>query len=252
MLKHDRLVEMEQYMIQKESVSIPELCAHFKISMNTARRDIDILASRGIIAKVYGGILLNKGLDLLPYPDRAVIHAAEKIKIAQIASRFVNNGDTIFIDSGTTTVHMIPFLSHMKELTIVSHSLDVFQEASKHQNFNIISLGGVLNFKTYSFIGMLALKGLQDLHINKCFMATVGLALDAGLTSSSFFEAEIKKTVLNKSMEKFVLADSTKIGTISLIKVAPLDAVNAIITDAEPSMEYVEFCREKGVKILCA
>lgn len=115
MLKEDRIKGIENYVIKHENVSINTLCSLFDVSKNTIRRDISELERKGVIKKIYGGITLKNKTSTVPFQQREIKHKETKKIIAKAASNLVENGDIIYIDSGTTTMHMIPFLSDKKK-----------------------------------------------------------------------------------------------------------------------------------------
>lgn len=240
-MKQNRINEIETYLIQKKSASMTELCDKFNISQNTARRDIAELCSRGVASKVYGGIILNTENDIVPYNMRSVSNLSEKMALAQIASKYIKEGETIYIDSGTTTVNMLQYIPENINLTIISNSLNVYNEAARFAHLNVISTGGLLYHKTNSFIGMTAINTLRDYHINKAFMAATGVSLDSGAMNNSFHEAEIKKAVTRQCKAVILMADYTKIEKPASIAFSPLESLHAFITDKKPPNEYMDF-----------
>ena len=142
-MKVSRLNSIEQYVISRETVSIDELCEVFGVSKNTIRRDLNELEMRGHITKVYGGVTATVPSGAVPTPIRSSLNTVDKSLIGRLAAEEVEDGDTIFIDSGTTTLCLLRFLVAKKRITIITHSLGALSEASKYDNLNIISLGGI-------------------------------------------------------------------------------------------------------------
>ena len=142
-MKVSRLNSIEQYVISHETVSIDELCEVFGVSKNTIRRDLNELEMRGHITKVYGGVTATVPAGAVPAPIRSGLNQIDKSLIGRLAAEEVMDGDTIFIDSGTTTLCLLRFLVAKKRITIITHSLGALSEAAKYDNLNIISLGGI-------------------------------------------------------------------------------------------------------------
>jgi DeoR family myo-inositol catabolism operon transcriptional repressor len=249
-MKLKRINEIEKYLMQKQSLSIPELCEHFGVSLNTIRRDISELCKSGVASKVYGGIVLKKENEVVPYNTRSVSNLYEKMEIAKLASRFIEDGDTIYVDSGTTTVHLLENIPQGINLTIVSNSLNVYNEASKYPYLNVVSIGGLLYHKTNSFVGITAVQSLEEYHINKAFMAATGITLEAGATNNSFHEAEVKRAVIRKCKKIILMADHTKIGKAAAITFCPLESVYAFVTDREPPREYADLLATRSIRCL--
>ncbi len=246
-MKQNRINEIETYLLQKKSVSIPELCEKFKVSQNTIRRDITELCSRGIASKVYGGIVLNKENDIVPYNMRSVSNIHEKMALAALASKYIEDGETIYIDSGTTTVNILQYIPENINLTIISNSLNIYNEAARFPHLNVISTGGLLYHKTNSFIGMTAIDTLHDYHINKAFMAATAICIESGAMNNSFHEAEIKKAVTRRCRNIILMADHTKIGKSASIAFCPLESLQAFVTDKKPPDEYIDFFNSRNI-----
>jgi DeoR family myo-inositol catabolism operon transcriptional repressor len=249
-LKTGRIREIEEYIRNKEIVSLSELCETFGISMNTVRRDINELVSRGSAKKVYGGVCAVSR-DLIPYDERESKNAENKKRIAKAAAALVKDGDIIFIDSGTTTHHMVSYLKD-KRVTILTDSLNVCLDALAFPNISVITPGGPLSRKTSSFSGWRDYDFMRDINIKKAFMAATGVSISDGVTNSSPEEYEIKKRVVNKSDSVYLLADSSKFDRSSMMTFCRMNELNSIITEAVPPQEYVNYCADSGIEIVVA
>ena len=245
-MKVSRLNSIEQYVISRETVSIDELCEVFGVSKNTIRRDLNELEMRGHITKVYGGVTATVPSGAVPTPIRSSLNTVDKSLIGRLAAE---DGDTIFIGSGTTTLCLLRFLVAKKRITIITHSLGALSEASKYDNLNIISLGGIYSPTTDSFVGLSAIEALSSMRINKAFMGATGVSLTAGMTNTTFLEAEIKRAVVHRADSIYGMADSSKIGREAIVTFCHLKDLTAFITDREPPKEYVDLCHQENVKL---
>lgn len=251
-MKISRLNAIEQYVISKETASIDELCEVFGVSKNTIRRDLNDLESRGHITKVYGGVTaVPSGNPVLPSPVRSGINQADKNLIGRLAAEEVKDGDTIFIDSGTTTLCMLRYLNNRKKLTIITHSLAALSEASKYENLSLICPGGIYSPPTDSFVGLSTFESLSGMTINKAFMGATGVSLESGMTNTTFLEAEIKKGVVQKATSVYLMADASKLDKEAVISFCQLRDLSAFITDRQPADSYIEFFRHNGIRVLC-
>jgi DeoR family transcriptional regulator, myo-inositol catabolism operon repressor len=249
-LKASRIKELETYIIGNERATIEELCNLLKVSKNTMRRDINELEKQGMIKKVYGGIILNDKKTTEPFESREVRNKEAKQAIAHIASTLVDDGDIIYIDSGTTTLHMIPYLSQIKNLTIITNNLNVIIDSIPFSNLNIISTGGTLFRRTNSFVEIEAVSLLKKYNISKAFMATTGVSISKGVTNSSSYEYDIKKYIVEKCDNIILLADNTKLGRASLTTYYNLKDIQTFITNVQPADEYVDFFKEHNIALL--
>jgi len=245
-----RINQIENYLNINGAASVQELRDKFNVSLNTIRRDIDELQSRGIISKVYGGIVLNKDSDVVPFSTRSVSNKQEKEIICEIASSLLVPNSTIYIDSGTTTIPLLKHIDPDMNITIVSNSLNVFNEATKYPGLSVISLGGLLSEKTNSFIGIAAINHLREYSINKAFMTATAVSLDDGATNNSFHESEIKKSVILQSNEIVMLADSSKLSKQASLSFCPLDKVDVFVTDKKPSEEFAVYFESHAIDLL--
>lgn len=250
-MKISRLNAIEQYVIAKETVSIDELCEVFGVSKNTIRRDLNDLEARGHIAKVYGGVtsVASNGA-ILPAPVRSSMNSADKNHIGRLAAGEVKDGDTIFIDSGTTTLCMLRHLTGRKKLTIVTHSLAAMAEASKYSNLSLICPGGIYSPPTDSFVGLSTFEALSGMTINKAFMAATGISLESGMTNTTFLEAEIKRGVASRAASVSLMADNSKLDKEAVISFCQLRDLTAFITNRKPSDRYTDFFRAHDIRVL--
>lgn len=249
-MKSQRIENIEQYLSQHKSAELNELCEIFDVSKNTIRRDIDILQQEGKIQKVYGGVLYIDHKNLIPFAQRELFLKDEKKKIAIKASELIKDNDILFVDSGSTTANIIPFIKDKQNITIITNSLTVLNEALLLNNCNVISTGGHLLKETCSFTGIEAMNLLTKLNAHKAFIAASGLSLDNGLTNSSTLEAEIKKIILNVSKEKILLLDHSKFDTSSLVTFANISDIDMIITDKLPQKPYIDRFKEDQVELI--
>ena len=249
-MKISRLNAIEQHILLNETVKIDDLCEIFTVSKNTIRRDLNELETRGHIAKVYGGVTAVKPKDIIPVPVRNNLNASSKVCIAELASKLVNDGDTIFIDSGSTVVNMVEYLSLKNKITIITHSLNVVSQASKFPNINIIGLGGVFLPTTGSFVGLSTLETLDSIKINKAFMAASGVSIDGGLSNNTFLEAEIKKKIASRSKEIHLLCDATKINSDATVSFCCLKELTTLITDKKPDDVYIDYCKANNINLI--
>lgn len=251
-MRAKRIDLIEQYIYEYKSVSLDKLCEKFQVSKNTIRRDINYLTEKGVIKKVYGGVTVNESStisDLVSFEARHLTNIDEKNKIAKLAAEYVCDGDTIFIDSGTTPLNMIDALKDKKNLTIITYSIQIVIKAMQYPDITVISLPGVLKRPTYSFIGSGSFEYLQTFNINKAFMSCTGLSVENGICNASAEEYDIKKTAVSKSQTIYLLADHSKFNKVALMTFCDLENIHCIITDQVPSANFVDFCEYNSIEL---
>ena len=251
-MKIDRRRKIHETLKERHNISINELCDMFGVSKNTIRRDIADLEEKGIIEKVYGGIVLAETPDDAPEPFafREARNLAAKKLIGRLAAAQVTDGDVIYIDSGTTTVHMIPYLLERKRLTIVTASVHVINMAASYNRLNVISTGGTFYAPSMAFVGPQVIECLHRYNVTKTFLASTGLSLEHGATNTSPLECEIKQCMMHKDCPHFLLVDSSKFDHATLMSYAPLKDLDYIITNEMPPEKYVRHCAENDVQLI--
>lgn len=181
--------------------------------------------------------------------EKTVALAREKDLLCRQAAQLVEDGDIIYIDSGTTCRNMIDYISD-KNVTIITNSLRVTARATEYSNLNVISLPGKLKTDTLSLVGTDCLEYFKRYNIGKAFLSCSGISVKNGLTIASAEEYIIKKAVIENSQENYLLADHPKFGKVSLMTYAKLDQIQSVITDHILPKEYQEQCDINNIDLL--
>ena len=251
-MKTDRMLEMERYILTQGSATMEELREHFDVSMNTVRRDVSELLKRGTVEKVYGGVCARKNEQTLtPYEVRRRGSESAKAQIGRCAATLVHDGDIIFIDSGTTTLHMIDHLADKRDLTIITNNLEAINRALPLENITIIALPGQVRRKTHSLTGDDAVRYLKRFNITTAFMASTGLSTH-GVTNSSPLEYEIKKCAVESAETTVLLLSRAKFGVTGLMTFAQLEDFDMLVTDEAPSPEDQARVKNSGARLMIA
>lgn len=246
-MKISRLNALEQYILTQKTVTIDDLCQVFDVSKNTIRRDLNELEARGQICKVYGGVTAN---TVVSVPLRTSASPTDKNTIGQLAASEVRDGDTIFVDAGTTALCLLQYLSSRRRVTVVTHALSVMRETARYENLNLISLGGVYAPASDSFVGLSAYETLSSMRLNKAFMATNGVSIEHGITHNTFLEAEMKKGAVQHAQQVYVMADCSKMDKSGTISYAPFSQITALITERRPAEKFVKYAQTHGVRLV--
>lgn len=248
MLKTKRINQIQEYVQEHRTVSLDELVEVFGVSKNTIRRDVQLLVEQGDFKKVYGGVAVNHS-TLISFHDRKIRYQPEKQKIAKLAANFVEDGDIIFVDSGTTTFEMLEFIKN-KNITIITNNFDFISEAIAYDNLNILSTGGMLERSTRSFVNFKSNDIFKTYNINKAFMASTGISLTNGVTNSSPLESEIKKAAVEKCSQVFLLVDSYKFDKYALTTYCGLDEIDYLITNKLSNENYQQYFQTNNIKLI--
>ncbi len=247
-VRNSRIMQMESYILEHQSVTLEELSAKFGMSMNTVRRDIGEILKNKQVEKVYGGVRAVVKPMLLPFDERNLRMHDAKLVIGRLAAAEVVDGDSIFVDSGTTTLNMIPHLKNRVNVTIITYSASIIFSALPYKNITVIMLPGVLDRKTNSFTGLDTTRALSAFNVKKAFMAATALSLAGGATNSSPLEFEIKRMAVERSEKVYLLVDAGKFDKAALITYAKLGELTAVISDRRAPHELSESMDQLGVR----
>ncbi|MCB2829232.1 DeoR/GlpR family DNA-binding transcription regulator [Streptococcus dysgalactiae] len=215
--------------VKDNYVALEDLMQLLDSSESTVRRDLGELEQEGRLHRVHGGAELFHSLqEELSNQEKSVKNSQIKQALAQKASRFIYDNDVIFIDAGTTTEFLLPFLQG-KNVTVVTNSI---HHATRLVDLSIktIIIGGYVKQTTDASIGSVALEQIRQMNFDKAFLGMNGVD-EAYLTTPDMEEAVIKKAVIANAKVSYILVDGSKIGQVSFVKVAAINQVT-IITEA--------------------
>ncbi len=243
----ERQQQILQYVRNNKVVKLVTLTKEFNVSMETIRRDIQLLVQEKKIEKFYGGVKYIEPVEGL-IDNRLTQQLKEKIAIAKACASLVEDGDCIFIDSGTTTYQMTPFLLGKEKLTVVTNSLPVAFDLIG-SNIEVMIIGGKIRHSEKSVTSNDFLFRFEHLNINKAFICASGVTLEKGISDFSVEEAMTRKQLINISQTVYVATDSSKFNKDVAIQVCPLNQVDMIITDNTLSKETVVKYSEAGIEL---
>lgn len=232
MLPIERQNKYLDLLSNKDVITISDFMSKFNISIETVRRDLSILEKQDKIEKVYGGAKLKRSLLSEPaMQDRMIHKIKEKDCIGRKCSEFIDDGDCIFIDSGSTTYHITKHIKDKKNLTIITNSIAVINELI-NTDFEIIIIGGKIRHEERSVVTFDYIFNFSELNIQKSFICAGGVTVENGISDFNMQEAVTRKKIIERSRKIYVAADSSKLGRDVMINIAPLDKINFIITDS--------------------
>jgi DeoR/GlpR family transcriptional regulator of sugar metabolism len=212
-------------------IRVEDICLKLQVSAATVRRDLDQLERNGAIRRVHGGaVSVESRLDEPGFDDKTNLAAREKRMIAEAALEFVGPDETIYLDGGSTVLELARLLRDRTNLTVVTNSLHAAHELSG-RGPRLIVIGGELRRLSQTLVGPLTRLLLQDLHLDKAFMGTMGFTLKEGLSTTDPSEAFTKELVMKQARQVIVLADSSKAGKLSFARAGRWEDVDVLITD---------------------
>ncbi|MCR8726140.1 DeoR/GlpR family DNA-binding transcription regulator [Frigidibacter sp. ROC022] len=253
LLSEPRRRRILEWLQEEGSARVRELAAAFQVSEATIRQDLEKLEGEGFITREHGGAFLNT----VPSQVGAMtLHHTEnmdlKRKIGACAAALVENGETIILDAGTTTTEVATRLVNRKNLTVITNALNIAMILGAVPGFAVHMPGGQFKAPTLSLSGDKSVEYFRNIFAGKLFLATAGVAIDAGLTYPSFADLQLKEAMIKAASHVYLVADSTKINRSSFTRLGALEVVNTFITDDGISDRDAKEFERRGIAILIA
>jgi DeoR family transcriptional regulator of aga operon len=241
LLVEERRRRIMELVEAQERATVEELVPRFGVSAVTIRGDLDALASGGLLVRSHGGALKRiDSAEDVPIAVKETLHHAEKVRIGQAAAEMIRDGETILLDSGTTTAEIARQIKMMKlqSLNIITNALNIAMELASVPFVRLIMIGGILRQPSFSLCGPHAEHTLRHLHADRLFLGVDSL------------EAQLNAIMIQVSREVIVTADSSKFQRRSLSVIGKLDLVQKLITDTGVSQETVAALRARNVEVI--
>ncbi len=254
MLDAERRQQIVAYIEDRNGATVGELRDRFGVSEATARRDVALLSRQGLIERAHGGAVPRRarrssGFPEPPILERATLMVDEKHRIGALAGRFVDDGDTIIVNGGTTTEHLIPHLSERQGLTVITNALNIATLLRAYPSITVILLGGVLHHSSFSLVGLLGEDALANLRADKLFAGIPAIHTGYGLSNDDMAEAQMDRAIMAAAREVTILADHSKFGRVAIVRVAPIKQVHRVVTDAKTPADQLAALREQGILV---
>jgi DeoR/GlpR family transcriptional regulator of sugar metabolism len=224
-----------------------------QVSEATIRRDLGWLEKEGLLERTHGGAILSQRMEAEPeYSHSAQAHPNEKQAIGVAAAALVENGDTIFINSGTTATQVVHHLRGKSGITIVTSNINAALEMREF-DLELILLGGIFRPRAKSVVGRFTTDSLRQIYANKAFIGVDGLSLKYGCTTPISDEAEIARLMIERTHGPvIVVADHSKWGVVSNFEIAPLDQIQILVTDEGLNAKARAELASRSVEVLIA
>ena len=240
--------------IQEEgSARVRDLAVAFQVSEATIRQDLERLEAEGQITREHGGAFLNTvpaqvGTMTLHHQE----NMEEKRRIGALAAELVKDGETIILDAGTTTTEIAQRLVTRKNLTVITNALNIAIILGAVPGNAVHMPGGQFKAPTLSLSGDKSVEYFRNIFAGKLFLATAGVALDAGLTYPSFADLQLKEAMIRAASRVYLVADSSKINKSSFTRLGSLEMIHSFITDDGISEPDANAFRARGIEVLIA
>lgn len=246
----ERQREIEGVLATERKVLVDDLSKRFGVSEVTIRKDLTELESRGVLLRTHGGaVLAEKPEMVVPMHRRSTEQIGEKGAIAHAAAQRIKDGESILLDTGSTTLALARELRG-RNLNVVTNSVLIAMELAAEEMINIIVLGGTLRRSSFALMGALALEQLKTLHVDRVFLGASGFDAKTGFSCQNLIEAETKRAMLHAAHEAVVLVDRSKFEKSAFAPFCSLKEVDCVITDAPPVRPTVEALHRASVELV--
>ena len=253
MFAHERQERILSILRRDKKVFVRDLCELLSVSAVTVRNDLRELEERRALIRTHGGAIpySNTGFEENT-ADKNTKKVAEKQAIAKEAAKYVSDGDTVAIDTGTTAFEFARALTKKKDLTVVTNDVRIALYLDENSDASVILIGGFLRRGYNCNIGPIAEESLRNLFMDKCFIATNGLTVSAGATTPNADQASVKRMMVEHSNQVILMCDGDKFGRNSLVSFAPVENLHKIITDEGARGQELSAIEALGVEVILA
>lgn len=252
-LPNKRREKIIEFLQEDGSAKVADLAKLFKVTEVTVRQDLEKLEKQGLITREHGGAFL-KNMEA-HVKSVSLVHQENLEKKETIALKcleFIESGDTIILDSGSTTTEIAKKLVGYKNLTVITNALNIALMLGTEPGIEVIMTGGEFKPPTLSLTGQKAADFFKGLNVQKLFLATAGISLKSGLTYPSISDLVVKKAMIEAADITYLVADSTKIGKSALASLGALSLIDYIITDSGMEEKDKQVFKNHEIEVILA
>ena len=248
----ERKIKIAEYIEEHKQATVAQLCDHFDVSSATVRNDLRELANANLLIRTHGGAIVKSQTAFeLQSKQKTDQNLEAKASIAAEAIKLIENGDTIIIDSGTTTFELSKLLKAKRDLTVITNDLNTALILEESDTINVIVIGGFLRRGFHCAVGMTGQNMLVGLTVDKAFMGVNGFTFTKGATTPDFNHGQVKKSMIAIAKKVILLCDHTKIGREAFVQFAEPDEIDTVVTDKVSEEDGILF-EENGIEVISA
>ena len=247
--RHARIVDI---VAQKGRVSVEELARLHQVSHETIRRDLVSLDRSRLLRRFHGGAAALSADQEGPFSLRMTDHVEEKRRIARRAASLFGAGDSLFIDTGSTTQVFAEELARVQGLTLITNCQRIAQAVARSSASEVLMIGGSYRPEARECLGPLAIEQIRRLNAQHCVLTIAALDAEKGAMDFDIGEAEVARAMIERSERLTIIADATKFERRALMEVCPLEAIDRIVTDRTPAPALLAALRAAEVEVIVA
>lgn len=250
----DRRRQILEQIHEQGQVFIRKLSEQFKVSEVTVRNDLEQLERKNLLIRARGGAINfegHVGADR-QIAEKNRINYRQKALIGERAAGLINEGETIILDSGTTTAEIVKNISDFKKLNIITNALNIVELLIAHPHVNTIIPGGYFRQNSMSLVGPLAERNLRNFYVDKVFLSADGFDTKYGIYTPNIDESHLNQIMIEVAKEIILVVDSSKFKRKSLAFICPVEKLDIVVTDGGISSEDKQRLEEVDIKVIIA
>jgi DeoR family transcriptional regulator, fructose operon transcriptional repressor len=239
---------------ERGQVTVAELVEAFDVSADTIRRDLDYLQRRGILTRTHGGAVLPEepAAEDHPFSQRETDHAEAKERIARVAAELVTDGETLILNGGTTTLAVARFLAGRRDLTVVTNNVLIPPALPRDAVRDVYLIGGMFRPDSQATIGRVSFPHSRGITADKAILGVGGVSGHAGISTTDIVEGQMIGEMIAAASVTIIVTDASKFGRNAFLHIAPLTAIDVLITDAPPARALMDELEAADVDVVIA
>lgn len=252
MLPAERQKHILEWINGRGKVKTDELAERLSVTPMTIRRDLKTLEEKGLLLRTHGGAVTAQSLGYeIPYEAKIASFPAEKARIAERAASYVEDGQKIILDAGTTTLEIARCLKVRRNITVVTTDLRIALELSAHSGIEVHCTGGFAQPRVYSLVGPQTVASIESVFVDWAFLGASYVDLDIGVSAPGQGKACVKRAMIEAATRSVLVADHSKFGRRAFARVAPLSRFTTVITDSGVDADLLRRMEREGINVQC-
>ena len=253
MMGEERRAQILQMVRSTGRVRVNELASHFNTSAVTIRNDLNALHQRGLVFRSHGGAVLSDTiLRESPVHERLKAHAEEKRRIGAMAAKLINDGETIILDSGTTTLEIARQIKKKRGLQVITNGVNIAAELLDARDVQVFIVGGTVRGESASISGRFTEEMFAQFSADRMFLSGAGCDLDFGVSGANLEETMVNRAMLSISREIVLVADASKFSKRSMSRITHFTEIDTVISDTSLGADIQEKLRSLGCNLILA
>lgn len=246
----ERQSEIVELVAKRGFQTIEALAQHFGVTVQTIRRDVNILAAEGRLSRYRGGAGLSSSIENMEYERRQVVNLEAKQHIAAMVAKDIPDHASVFINIGTTTEQAARELLSHRNLRVITNNINVAKILSENQQCSIVMAGGKVRNRDGAITGHLAVQMFEQFRADIGIIGVSGIDKDGGLFDYDMDEVMCTQSIIRNSRRVLLVADHSKFNRPAVVRVGDLSQISALYTDAPPPEPIAALLKECGVKLI--